>query len=208
MDRGSASSQDGDGDRVMQTYKIDIDKFTARQLYRNYRAHASYAEPVDDEIRRAYQLLAQGKLIIRALESIKNAGVDTQGRPKLAIVRADAKECHCDYHSDGRVRFADGPWVRHDQTRHFVELPAGAFPPRTNWVHDIRALVPMIPLHLRPVKPLAGYHILWEAEWQRVVPRDPYLLKRIGKSDLWRVIAQWDLTEVERGALSTRVETQ
>lgn len=192
----------------MDAFKIDIDKFTARELYRAYREHPSYVEPVDDEIRRAYQLLAQGKLIIRALQSIKNAGVDAKGNPKLAIVRADAKECWCERQDDGRVRFSDQRWVRNDMTKHFVQLPAGTLPPGGGWKHDLRAIVPMIPLHQRPAQSLANYHILWEAEWERVVPRDPYLLKRIGKSDLWRVIAQWDLTEVERGALSTRVETQ
>jgi len=37
------------------------------------------------------------------------------------------------------------------------------------------------------------------------VPRDPYLLRRLGKGDLWLVVAAWDLTEVERAALQSRV---
>lgn len=49
------------------------------------------------------------------------------------------------------------------------------------------------------------YHILWEAEWSPIPPRDPMLLRRIGKADLWVVVAHWDLTEVERAALSTRI---
>ena len=39
----------------------------------------------------------------------------------------------------------------------------------------------------------------------RTPPRDPYLLRRIGKADLWLVVASWELTEVEMAALSTRV---
>jgi hypothetical protein len=31
------------------------------------------------------------------------------------------------------------------------------------------------------------------------------LLRRIGRADLWLVVAGWDLTEVERAALSTRL---
>lgn len=42
-------------------------------------------------------------------------------------------------------------------------------------------------------------------QWQRVPPRDPFLLRRIGKADLWLVVAMWDLTEVERAALATRL---
>lgn len=65
--------------------------------------------------------------------------------------------------------------------------------------------MPLIPVHLRPRHALDNYHVLWEAEWSRVVPRDPYLLRRIGNADLWLVLAAWDLTEVERAALATRV---
>jgi len=35
-------------------------------------------------------------------------------------------------------------------------------------------------------------------------PRDPMLLRRLG-GDLWLVVAHWDLTEVERAAMATRV---
>jgi hypothetical protein len=91
-------------------------------------------------------------------------------------------------------------------------FPAESFPLKT-WGNtrertsrsDHEAMVPMIPAHLKPRRGLANYHILWEAEWERVPPRDPYLLRRIGKADLWLVVAHWDLTEVERAALSTRV---
>jgi len=65
--------------------------------------------------------------------------------------------------------------------------------------------VPIIPGYLRPKRGLQNYHILWEAEWSRGVPVDPYLLRRIGQGDLWLVVAAWELTEVERAAMSTRV---
>jgi hypothetical protein len=45
---------------------------------------------------------------------------------------------------------------------------------------------------------------LWEAEWRRVAPRDPYLLRHVG-GDIWVVLAAWDLTEVERAAMATRL---
>ncbi len=68
-----------------------------------------------------------------------------------------------------------------------------------------KAMMPTVPIHLRPKRGLQNYHVLWEAEWEPVPPRDPYLLRRIGKADLWLVVAHWDLTEVERAALATRV---
>jgi hypothetical protein len=65
--------------------------------------------------------------------------------------------------------------------------------------------VPPVPLSLKPKRGLASYFILWEANWQPEPARDPYLLRRIGRADLWVVLAHWELTEVERAALSTRV---
>jgi hypothetical protein len=60
------------------------------------------------------------------------------------------------------------------------------------------------PLHLRPRAALTRYHIRWQAECARIPPKDPYLLRRI-RADMWLVCAMWDLTDVERAALATRV---
>jgi hypothetical protein len=66
-------------------------------------------------------------------------------------------------------------------------------------------MLPFIPGHLRPKRALQSYHVLWEAEWTPVPPGDPYLLRRIGNSDAWLVVGAWDLTEVEKVVLSTRL---
>jgi hypothetical protein len=46
---------------------------------------------------------------------------------------------------------------------------------------------------------LSNYHILWEADWEDA-PVDPILLKQID-GNFFAVIAQWDLTNVERMVL-------
>jgi hypothetical protein len=61
-------------------------------------------------------------------------------------------------------------------------------------------------LPLRPKRGLANYHILFEAEWSFVAPKDPLLLRRAGKGDLWIVCAAWELTEIERAALTARIQ--
>ena len=66
-------------------------------------------------------------------------------------------------------------------------------------------MVPIVPPQLRPHWGLHNYHILWEADWQKVPPRDPALLERIG-GDLYAVLAVWDLTELERAVLAMRTE--
>jgi hypothetical protein len=72
----------------------------------------------------------------------------------------------------------------------------------SNGTHE--AIVPIIPVHLRPKRGLANYHILWEAEWTKRYPVDPYLLRRLG-GDAWLVVAAWDLTDVERAVMSSRL---
>lgn len=194
----------------MQTVPITIDRSKARELYRAYKKHRHYSEPMDDEIRRAYQLLAQGRLIIRALESVRAAGLGPDGLPKLAICRADKKVCRFDFGDGGRATmYAEGynvPWRENNKVPNNVcfYFERGSFT-RTSSHYGGRSILPPIPLHVRPQRGLANYHVLWEAEWTRVPPKDPYLLRRLGKSDMWLVVAMWDLTEVERAALATRM---
>ena len=193
----------------MQTERLTLDPKEARELYRAYKKHQHYSEPIDDAIRRTYQLIAQGRMVIRALESVKAAGLDAKGWPKLAICRADIQVCHLTLWRDGTAKMADDRWARTKSK--VISFPASTFTgvpePKEKWrsAHEAEAIVPLVPIHLRPKRGLQNYHILWEAEWQRAVPRDPMLLRRIGKGDMWLVVAAWDLTEIERAALSTRL---
>lgn len=202
----------------MHTEKITIDRGQAAELYRSYKKHQAYSEPIDWEIQRTYQLIAQGKLIIRALESIKQAGLNENGLPKLALAVATAKAAHIRRERNGSMIMSpsDDFWrVKHNHFRFREEtfnFAAHSWPTydlngKRYWERstDHRAMLPMIPIHLRPKRALQNYHVLWEAEWEPVPPRDPYLLRRIGKADLWLVVAHWDLTDVERAALATRI---
>lgn len=202
----------------METTHITVDRAEAKALYRKYKQHQNYSTPIDWECQRAYQLLAKGHTIIKALESIAQAGVNADGLPKLAIATATAKACYLDRNANGgcTMNSTDNWRAKNNrfswQARAF-NFPAESFP--LGWRgtlrdtrQDHKAQLPLVPIHLRPKRGLANYHILWEAEWQPIPPRDPYLLRRIGKADLWLVVAHWDLTDVERAALATRVPVQ
>jgi hypothetical protein len=197
----------------MHAEKIALDPTDAEVLYRKYLKNKHYERPEDIEIKRAYRLLSKGKLVIKALESIKVAGVDDKGYPKLAIARADAKHCWLSIRKSGSAEMSDAEWVR--GRRAFgrkIEFPSGTFDTKP-WLSkepnrfsiDGKAIMPIIPAEHRPRRALESYHVLWEAEWQPTPPHDPFLLQRIGKSDLWLVLAQWDLTEVERAVLAGRI---
>ena len=200
----------------METTHITVSRKEAADLYRKYKEHANYSTPIDWEVQRTYQLLAKGKTIIKALESIAKAGVDAKGMPKLAIATATAKSCYLQRDQNGAAIMSstDNPRALSNVFRwREFSFPAETFP--WSWDRKYRsshshhkAQLPLIPVHLRPKRGLANYHILWEAEWEPIPPRDPYLLRRIGKADLWLVVAHWDLTEVERAVLATRVPVQ
>lgn len=193
----------------MEVQKIAIDPERARELWRDYKTHLHYSTPIDDEVRRTYQLIAQGRMVIRALESIKNAGLDAEGLPKLAICRAHGQRCRLRRTTRGNAEFSHLASFGWNNTRDVVRFADGTFkyPPAPHgWYREVEAVVPIIPAQHRPKRGIANYHILWEADWHDV-PGDPLLLRRIGRGDMWLVLAQWDLTEVERAALAARIGT-
>jgi hypothetical protein len=204
---------------TMDTQHIEIDRAKAKELYRKYREHAHYAKPIDHEVMRAYQLLSQGRLVIKAIESIVKAGLKTEGVdagfPKLALVRADAPSCKVQLSKDGSGYMHAGDiepkwrgWRSGSsgvvQSKNVFWFPAGTFTGAADRYRG-EAVAPLVPIHLRPKRGIENYHVLFEAEWTHIAPVDPFLVRRIGKSDLWAVCAMWELTEVERAVLSSRI---
>lgn len=183
-----------------------IDRDEARCMWRKYQEHRAYQSPHDEEIAAIYKRIAQGKTVIRALESIRAAGLNDDGHPKLAIARADQSRCY--WHADrNRCVFSSerSAWTatrsNASKSKHIHMDWEGI-----NTTRGPEATVPLIPVHLRPRRGLQNYHILWEAEWTKRYPVDPYLLRRFG-GDAWLVVAAWDLTDVERAVMSSRVRS-
>jgi hypothetical protein len=187
----------------MHHVPVTIARETARELWRAYQTHRHYSTPIDREVMSAYQKLAQGRLVIKALESITTGGVDEHGLPKLAIARADAKICHLSMHGNGAATMAMSRRTSRGLTTTFT-FPAKSFGGDAGW-RNAEAIVPQAPLHLRPKRAMQNYHCMFEADWTKAPPSDPFLLRRLGKGDLWVVLAMWDLTEVEKAALKARL---
>jgi hypothetical protein len=202
----------------MQVQRVQIAPAEAMALYRASLAHAQYSTKMDDEIRRGYRMLSKGKKIIKAIESIRVTGLDEKGLPKLALARATASHCFLRRNINGSMHMSSNEdwWrERNKQQIHFprgtFKFPAETFPLSTFQrgsrvdITDHKAITPIIPIDIRPKQALESYHILWEAEWQPMPPVDPILLRRIGDSDLWLVCGEWNLTEIERAVLATRI---
>lgn len=69
----------------IQAMKMDQDK--ARDLYKIYKKHQAWEQPEDYHIMRAYQLIAQGRVVIQAMQSIRQVGVGDNGLPNGANQR-------------------------------------------------------------------------------------------------------------------------
>jgi hypothetical protein len=192
---------------TMETQRIEVERSRALELYRAYKKHQFYSEPIDAEIQRAYQLISQGRMVIKALESIRAAGLNAQGFPKLAIGNATYGNVRCDLEKDGSALIVRNMRRSVSDKWNTFRFKAGTFvrsPPMKEWREQAVAMVPLVPVHLRPKRGLQNYHVLWEADWTRQPPVDPMLLRRIG-GDMWLVVAAWDLTEVERAAMAARI---
>lgn len=196
----------------MQVEKLEVDRSKARELHALYHAHRKDETAMDAEIRKAYRAIGQGRMVIQALASIIAAGAKADGTPKLAICNAAETRCRLEITESGKAMMWPSrngrPPNTTDRTNVF-RFPEGTFLPFTkrdayDWRHPYEAVVPLIPPHLRPRTALDKYHILWEAEWGRVIPVDPMLLRRLS-GDMWLVVAAWDLTPVERAAMAHRL---
>lgn len=179
---------------MMETARITVDRELARERLKQYREAKAPATPQDIAIMRAYRQVARGKVIIRAHESIRQAGFDEKCRPKLALCRATWKRTRCDVWSSHTEFKNAKEWSGRNALRVLMPRPEGI----TYHVSG-EAIVPLIPLHLRPRGSLYPYFILWEADWT-AAPVDPMLLRKLS-GDLYLVVAAWDLTDIERAAI-------
>jgi hypothetical protein len=193
-------------------------------IFRRARQERSVIENEDQILMESYKALSKGNRIINVADVIRTGGLDARRLPKLAIGGADWKFCHI-HHDHNRIAFAEDYWLGWDYNRSrfkqdarhrnisflaqgfHAELTDGNW--RRNNNHpalngQTRAIVPSIPPHLRPAGDLSEYQILWEAEWKTEAPKDPLLLRHIA-GNMYSVLAQWDLTDLERDVLEGRI---
>lgn len=193
---------------------LDAPVSEVRAKIHEYRQRLKTQHTKEDKaILTAYRQVLRGERVLDIHQAFANAGCDEDGRPHLAIVRADLTWCHCvrslaGTHLYGSDKQVVTPWQatgsRVAKSRRLI-LPPQTLPvfnSEGGWFKRCRAPAPSIPPNVRAkmtTKP-ENYHVLWEADWEDV-PYDPLLLKRIGTSNLFQVLAQWDLTELERAVL-------
>ena len=198
--------------------EFDIPKEKALVAWKEY---LELLKNRDDEgakvLKQAYYHASKGRKIIDIYQAIQNSGLNKEGWPQLAICRADGTECCFRRRAKGAGIFHHEPLSGWDNgNRNSVLLPESCFmdlPVSDHWdrAKDQRyATIPTIPAKYYPQGTLERYYILWEVEqWHEksqipIPPIDPFLLKRLSPN-LFVVLAEWDLTPLERAVIKGAV---
>lgn len=200
----------------MDVSTIQMDPAEAERRLKEYRRHKHHA--ADDEFQRAavaYEQLAKGTPLLILSEAINAAPRDHKGRPRLAIARADRKQVMLEWDGQRGAVFNTSDNASRRQLQHWpelalrVQLETGVPDGSSLWSCRGYALVPMVPPAVLGNRALKAHFILWEVEaWaeQRIGAKpdiDPYLLRRVAE-DLYAVVGEWDLTDVERAIMRSR----
>ena len=189
---------------MMNIPTITMPAEVAQEALAQYRevVNSGRATKEDRAVMLGYQTLAKGRSLLNLFDAFRMTGLDSQGRPKLAVARADAMHSFFNSRSGGElITFSSSRWGRGRGISR-IELAREALPDIKPFTRCV-AVVPLIPPSIRPQNNLADYRVLWEADW-RNVPGDPFLLKRI-VGQLHVILAVWDLTPLERAVLRGRL---
>ena len=197
----------------MDLATIDITETEAVAKLAEYETQLGAERSAEDHaLAQAYRAARRGLPIIRLSDAVHAGGYFDDGLPRIAVVRADAVECHVAVGwrsrsgQPARFIYADHRDARSRGAlvgRHTVAVDVPGHTHTYTWRGH--TVVPLIPPRHRPRRPrLASCHLLWEVEsWTPAPPVDPALIRHI-RGDLWAVLAVWDLTELERAVLSQR----
>jgi len=182
----------------MDVPTIVVPSEVAEQKIAEYKTVLKIQRRAEDvEMLRMYRAAASGKPIIDVLQAWQATGLK-DGYPRLALARATWAECHFNKYCR---KFCDSSNWRTKAREHWISIPDNVWDWNAVPARGAFALVPFMPPSVRPRRGLSTYHILFEVENWTQYPADPFLLKHI-TGWLFVVVAEWELTELERRLLS------
>lgn len=191
----------------------------AAKSMRHVQMERSSIEKEDEALKKAYYAMSKGLKLLNIRQAFFNCGLFNDNQlPMLAIAKAHWGHAHLDVNSQ-EVSFNNG-LSSYAKGFEVIKYPSTTFSPdlwdyrRREAVRERlgvkflrasgRAVVPSIPARFRPDGDLSQYHILWEPIWEPTPPGDPILMKHL-HGDFFVVLAQWDLTAIEKAALYARI---
>lgn len=193
----------------MDVTEISMSRKEALARWREYNAAAKKTrDRVYRDMKKTYGQLRLGRKVIDILDVFERTGVNARHEPRLGITRAGNRDAVCRITKDGECVFYSGEvrWKKRasDVSVRFSEIPDSIVPNQWGCI-DLRAPVPVIPPQFLPDRLTDDYYVLWEVhEWKPVPPVDPMLLRRISPN-IFVVVAQWDLTPIERMVMKGRI---
>lgn len=172
-----------------------------------------------------YTVLAEGLPLLDLREVFRAAGFHPDGRPKLAVARADRPQVMVRVRRDSlEFNALANPWQFNYNGSLVVNVAVSRRVSDGGFAGQLAlsleeallksqgwSLVPMVPADVRPKGNLRDFFVLWEVEQWADLPissvpdRDPYLLRHI-MGELYAVVAEWDLTDLERAIMAGRRE--
>lgn len=197
----------------MNVTTIRMERAQAREKLKAFRREAHKRADAEYEAARiGYEALADGIPLIRLTQAFAEAGWDEAGNPRLAIARSDRRRVRyrVEWQNARRVLSFDASsgWGARGGPTLQRSVPLSVMPPRPANAPNspnLGAIVPMIPADVRPGGRAKNWFTLFEAMWEPVPPVDPILLQHLG-GDLYAVLAEWDLTELERAIIAGRLD--
>jgi len=200
----------------MELETIVMDRETAKEKWQEAivaekNERKSAARKALSDMRRAFYYLKKGHKIVDLFETMKLAGLNAEGDPKLAIVETKASQCQFHRENPGRGQYLNPGmrnWRQRRESNGAIFLPANTFPVwpdnKIGWqTRDIMSPAPAIP----PKYQTNAEHLflLWEVEhWQPIAARDPLLLRRISRN-LFVIYGHWNTTKLERAIIRGRL---
>ena len=151
-----------------------------------------------------YKAVTKGARVLNIVDAFKQTGLNEKGEPRLAIARADWRTVQFSasranqWHEGNSGHF----WRHWRKTAEQIYLPDNTFDQKAIVNGQLSTAVPHIPPEVRPNIALSNFHILFEVEEWTAYPVDPFLLRRIA-GDLYIVVAEWELTELEASLLGS-----
>jgi len=196
---------------VMDVATIEMPADQAALKLEEYRKFLHRrADAEFESIAKGLEFQAEGIPLIDLDASIRNGGFFEDGRPKLAVARADREVVRFSWNSGNIGKFYAGPFRGREYETLAVNIDFQRVSNR--WIGGF-TMIPIVPPDIRNKVPgeLGRFHILWEVErWfdrhPKTPPVDPYLIQHVAGS-LWAVLAEWDLTELERAVMGERAKS-
>lgn len=184
----------------MNTAVISVPRSVAIERLAEYKRSLAARRSADDaDVARAFREVLRGHTLINLPDTIDRAGVDSNGRPRVAIAQADWEEVFVSQRN-GLFLFHPSRWLySSQQALAGRQVTPARIRVRGSLAEGSRgvatARVPEIPAHLKPTDP-RKYHVLWEANWTTAPDPDPMLIRWIG-GEVWVVTSAWELTPLE-----------